>query len=216
MKVGTDGVLLGAWTPVKNMDTILDIGTGTGLISLMLAQRNQSANIDALEIDQDACKEANLNFRNSDWSERLSLFQKPLASYQTENKYDLIVSNPPYYTDTFKSEASKRTLARHVGNLTFDVLLKCTERLLKANGICSFILPNKEEQQFLEKAYKVGLYPSKITRVRGRKDLEIKRTLLLLTRERRDCCCDELVIEIDRHLYTKEYISLTKDFYIKM
>ncbi len=216
MKVGTDGVLLGAWTPVNNCQSALDIGTGTGLIALMLAQRNQSINIDALEIDKDAFLEANFNFGNSRWSDRLNLYHTSLENFKSSKKYELIVSNPPYYTDTHKSEKSKRTLARHVDGLTFEKLLKYANNLLLDNGMCSFIIPYKEETNFLKIANELDLFPKQITRVKGRGDLPFKRSMILLAKSVKECVYDELVIEIDRHIYTNTYINLTKDFYLKM
>lgn len=216
MKVGTDGVLLGAWTPVKNAKSILDVGTGTGLIALMLAQRSSKANIDAIEIEKAAFKEASVNFKNSPWADRLKINYNSYLEFQSSQQYDLIVSNPPYYTDTFKDSSSERTLARHVGDLSFKRLLEKTNELLKENGACAFVIPYKEEASFLQLSADIGLFPKKIERVRGRVDLSFKRSLLYLTREL--CICKEtvLVIEKDRHVYTDEYIELTKLFYLKM
>lgn len=216
MKVGTDGVLLGAWTPIDNVNNVLDIGTGTGLIALMLAQRNKSSFIDALEVEDAACYEAKLNFQNSDWSKRLTLHQTPVEDYQTNKKYDLVVSNPPYYTDTFTSPNTSRTLARHVEGLTFKKLLNCTLNLLEKDGNCSFIIPCKEEVYFLKIAASLGLFPLKITRVKGNKTATAKRSLLLLSRKQVVCVFNELVIEIERHVYTEQYIELTQEFYLKM
>lgn len=216
MKVGTDGVLLGAWVPVKNAKTILDIGTGTGVIALMLAQRNSEAKIEAVEIDKEASDEASMNFKNSSWSNRLCLHQTSLESFKTTHKYDLIVSNPPYYTDTFKSNPTQRTLARHVDGLSFKSLLSYTVALLSDGGACAFVVPYKEEKEFVVLAKDVGLYIKEVARVKGRVDLPFKRSLLYFTKKREFCLEAALVIEIDRHVYTKEYIALTKEFYLKM
>ncbi|MGY6648240.1 tRNA1(Val) (adenine(37)-N6)-methyltransferase [Wenyingzhuangia sp. IMCC45574] len=216
MKVGTDGVLLGAWTPVDTAKTILDVGTGTGVIALMLAQRNTVAKLHGVEIEQEAYKEARLNFKNSPWADRISIANASYIAFEGEHKYDLIVSNPPYYTDTFKDKDSERTLARHVGVLNFNSLLEKTSELLADNGACSFVVPFKEEVNFLALAKSKGLYPKKITRVKGRENVPFKRSLLYLVKESCTLKETELVIEIDRHVYTKEYIALTKSFYLKM
>lgn len=217
MKVGTDGVLLGAWTPAKSISTVLDVGTGTGLIALMLAQRTlETTQIHAVEVEEEACKEAAVNFKNSPWSDRLSVTQGSFLDYTNQPKYDLIVSNPPYFTDTFKQESSGRTLARHVGNLTFKSLLKKTSSLLTNNGACAFIIPHKEETLFLKTATEFGLFPKKLCRIKGKTDLPFKRSLLYLTKNSYKCSITELTIEIDRHIYTQEYIELTKSFYLKM
>lgn len=217
MKIGTDGVLLGAWCPLNNVSKILDIGTGTGLLSLMLAQRSSETFIDAVEIDESAAQEAAQNFKNSKWSSRLQIFSMPLQQMQIVNKYDLIVCNPPYYTDTYQANNAERTLARHVGQLSFQELLKITSNFLATNGTCAFIIPYKEEGGFIKLAEKEGLYIAKITRVKGREQVAIKRSLLYFTKKTPQVCkVNELVIEIERHQYTTDYINLTKEFYLKM
>lgn len=216
MKVGTDGVLLGAWTPVEKANNILDIGTGTGLIALMLAQRNPLANIHAVEIEANAFEEAKDNFKNAPWANRLTVFNSSLQSFKTNVKYDLIVSNPPYFTDTFKNADTEKALARHVDNLPFQDLLFYTTSLLNEHGTCAFIIPFSEEENFINLAKDYNLYVCKITRVKGRLELPFKRSLLCFMKKGSTCVETELVIEVDRHVYTSEYIKLTQPFYLKI
>jgi len=216
MKIGTDGVLLGAWVPIKDVNYSLDIGTGTGLIALMLAQRNLNTIVDAVEVDKSAFLEADFNFNNSKWVNRLRACFKDIKDFNSECKYDLIVSNPPYFLDGFDPKKNERAIARHVGGLNFDVLLQCTVNLLSEQGRCSFILPYKEFKGFVKLANEKGLFLEKATHVKGRQELPYKRSLLLFSKNEQLAKIDELVIEIERHVYTKEYISLTQDFYLKM
>jgi tRNA1Val (adenine37-N6)-methyltransferase len=220
MKIGTDGVLLGAWTPIENNPfSVLDIGTGTGIIALMLAQRSSAQQIDALEIDDDAYEQSVDNFENSPWSDRLFCFHAALDEFveEPEDEYDLIVSNPPFYTDDFKSATEQRNLARFADAMPFEDLIEAADLLLSENGIFAVIIPFKEEENFLALAKEYELYPVKITRVKGTPTTEIKRSLLAFSRnENAVIAIDELVIETARHIYTPEYIVLTKDFYLKM
>jgi tRNA1Val (adenine37-N6)-methyltransferase len=220
MKVGTDGVLLGAWSPINHSPfSILDIGAGTGLIALMLAQRTNAEQIDALEIDEDAYEQAVENFENSPWSDRLFCFHAGLDEFieEPEDEYDLIVSNPPFYSEDYKTENEQRDLARFQDAMPFEELIEAAALLLSENGIFAVILPFKEEKNFIALAKEAQLYPTKITRVKGTQTSEIKRSLLAFSRnENQKVEIDELVIEIDRHVYTQEYIELTKDFYLKM
>lgn len=220
MKVGTDGVLLGAWTPINNNTiSILDIGVGTGIIALMLAQRSHAEQIDALEIDEDAYEQAVDNFENSPWGDRLFCFHAGLDEFieEPEDEYDLIISNPPFYSEDYKSNSEQRDLARFQDAMPFDELIEAADLLLSENGIFSVIIPFKEEENFLVLANEFELYPIKITRVKGTPTSEIKRSLLAFSRnEIPNPEIDELAIEIARHEYTPEYIELTKDFYLKM
>ena len=220
MKIGTDGVLLGAWTPVeKNIFSILDIGTGTGIIALMLAQRSSASQIDALEIDENAFEQATDNFENSPWNDRLFCFHAALDEFveEPEDEYDLIVSNPPFYSEDYKSSNDQRDLARFQDAMPFEDLVEAAALLLSENGIFSVIIPFKEEENFLALAKKHKLFPLKITRVKGTPTTETKRSLLAFSRnENRTLRVDELIIETARHIYTPEYIALTKDFYLKM
>lgn len=220
MKVGTDGVLLGAWIPIENNPfSILDIGTGTGIIALMLAQRSSAEQIDALEIDEDAYEQATDNFENSPWNDRLFCFHAGLDEFveEPEDEYDLIVSNPPFYSEDYKSENEQRDLARFQDAMPFEELIEAADLLLSEKGIFSVIIPFKEEENFLNLAKEYELYPLKITRIKGTPVSEIKRSLLAFTRnEIIDFPADELIIETARHIYTPEYTALTKDFYLKM
>lgn len=220
MKIGTDGVLLGAWTPIDNHPfSILDIGTGTGIIALMLAQRSAAQQIDALEIDEAAYEQATDNFENSPWNDRLFCFHAGLDEFieEPEDEYDLIVSNPPFYSEDYKTENESRDLARFQDAMPFEQLLEAADLLLSEHGIFAVIIPFKEEEYFIALANEFELYPLKITRVKGTPTTEIKRSLLAFSRNKTtDLPIDELVIETARHLYTPEYIELTKDFYLKM
>ena len=220
MKIGTDGVLLGAWAPIENNPfSVLDIGTGTGIIALMLSQRSNAQQIDALEIDDDAYEQAVDNFENSPWSDRLFCFHAGLNEFveEPEDEYDLIVSNPPFYTEDYKTENEQRDLARFADAMPFEDLVEAADLMLSENGVFAVIIPFKEENNFIALAKEYEFYPIKITRVKGTPTTEIKRSLLALSRkEKLDFSIDELIIETARHIYTAEYIELTKDFYLKM
>ncbi|MGL2965121.1 tRNA1(Val) (adenine(37)-N6)-methyltransferase [Flavobacterium sp. XGLA_31] len=220
MKVGTDGVLLGAWCPIDNKPfSVLDIGSGTGLIALMLAQRSQAEQIDAIEIDDDAYEQAVDNFENSPWNDRLFCFHASLDEFmeEPEDEYDIIVSNPPFYSENFKTDNQSRDLARFQDALPFDDLIEVASVLLSENGIFAVIIPHKEEEKFITLCADFDLYPVKVTRVKGTPDTPIIRSLLAFKRyELSTLTADELVIEISRHQYTPEYIELTKDFYLKL
>ena len=220
MKIGTDGVLLGAWSPIPdNCYSVLDIGTGTGIIALMIAQRSNANQIDALEIDESAYEQATENFENTPWSDRLFCFHAGLDELidEPEDEYDLIISNPPFYTENFKTDNEQRDLARFEDAMPFEMLVEAADLLLSENGIFSVIIPFKEEENFLTLAKEFELFPMKITRVKGTPTSEIKRSLLAFKRfETQKIEIDELIIETERHVYTAEYIALTKDFYLKM
>jgi tRNA1Val (adenine37-N6)-methyltransferase len=220
MKVGTDGVLLGAWTPIEHYpNTILDIGTGTGLIALMLAQRTSAEQIDALEIDENAYEQAVDNFENSPWGDRLFCFHAGLDEFieDPEDEYDLIVSNPPFYAEDYKTENKQRDLARFQDALPFEDLVEAADLLLSENGIFAVIIPFKEEAKFINLCAEAELFPVKVTRVKGTPTSEIKRSLLAFKRyELPVLTADELIIETARHQHTTEYVEITRAFYIKM
>lgn len=219
MKIGTDAVLLGAWTPlINNPYNILDIGAGTGILSLMLAQRSNATQIDAIEIEENAFEQCVENFEASPWADRLFCFHAGLDEFydDPEDEYDLIICNPPFYTDTYKTDDSSRDLARFEDAMPFDELIEAASLLLSDNGIFSVIIPFKEEAKFVSMCKELDLFPLKITRVKGAPTSEIKRSLLAFSRIEQSPKLNELTVEISRHHYTPEYIELTKDFYLKL
>ena len=220
MKIGTDGVLLGAWCPIDNNPfSVLDIGAGTGILSLMLAQRSNAEQIDSIEIDEEAYEQCVENFENSPWSDRLFCFHAGLDEFveEPEDEYDIIISNPPFYSENYKTDDSQRDLARFQDALPFEDLIEAADLLLSENGIFAVILPYKEEERFIDLCAEVELFPVKVTRVKGSYTTPIVRSLLAFKRyELSVLTADELVIEIGRHEYTDDYINLTKDFYLKM
>lgn len=219
MKVGTDGVLLGAWCPIGNSPfSVLDIGAGTGILSLMLAQRSHAEQIDAIEIDENAYEQCVDNFENSPWGDRLFCFHAGLDEFmeEPEDEYDLIISNPPFYSEDYKTENEQRDLARFQDALPFEDLVEAAHLLLSENGVFAVIIPFKEEERFVALAKDFDLHPFKITRVKGTPTTEIKRSLLAFSFTEKNTEINELIIETARHQYTDDYIALTKDFYLKM
>jgi len=219
MKVGTDGVLLGAWVDLyNNYKSALDIGTGTGLIALQIAQRSEIETIDAIEREPNAYEQAVDNFENSNWGNRLFCYHTSLQKFviEIDEKYDLIISNPPFYNDTFKPVELNRSIARHTKTLSFTELLSATAKLLNPNGSCGFIIPFHEEENFLGLAQKLNLYPNRILRVKGNINTSCKRVLLQLSFTESKPNIDELSIETERHIYTQDYKILVKDFYLKL
>ena len=221
MKVGTDGVLLGAWASLEHQPfSILDIGTGTGVIALMLAQRSAAELIDALEIDEDAYEQAVENFENSAWGDRLFCyhagFDEFVEEMKDEEKYDLIISNPPFFSANYSSGDVQRDQARFAEALPFAELLEGVSLLLSKNGKFSVIIPASEEEQFLKIAKKFNLHPQRITRVKGTPDSPVKRSLLEMSFLNTPPAVGEVTIETARHQYTPEYTELVKDFYLKM
>jgi len=216
MKVGTDAVLLGSWVDSSKAKTILDIGTGTGIIALMLAQKSEAL-IDAIDIDPNACMQANENNACCKWKERIHIHHVSLQQYSKvcTTKYDLIVSNPPYFVDSSKASEEARTNARHTDQLPFIDLLNGVLNLLCSTGSFCVILPTKESQLFCEMAKEQKLYLTKITRVFTRADKPEKRLLMQFEFTQKNIEENSITIETDiRHSYTDEYKELTKDYYL--
>ncbi len=218
MKVGMDGVLLGAWANATEAKRMLDVGSGTGLIALMLAQKNASAEIDAIEIDRDACEEAIFNVQQSIWKDRIRVhcqsFQEFVA--EIENKYDLIVSNPPFFSNGVKAPDETRAQARHADALPLDVLISGAAKLLNENGQIALILPTEQLQEIENLAKINGLFLSRLCRVKPNQVKPDFRILVELANEPVVCQEENLMIEFEKHHdYTPEYLELTKDFYLK-
>lgn len=219
MKIGTDGVLLGAWTSLKNKPfSILDIGAGTGVIALMLAQRSSAELIDAIEIDDDAYEQCVDNFEQSLWNDRLFCYHASLEEFtdEIEEQYDLIVSNPPFYSEDYKSKNTQRDKARFADALPFEHLIESVSKLLSDQGEFSVIIPHKEEENLIASAATFGLFQNRILRVKGQPNSKIKRSLIAFSFRESGIKKEELIIEKSRHCYTEDYIALTKDFYLKL
>ena len=220
MKIGTDAVLLGAWCPIdNNPKSILDVGAGTGILALMLAQRTNADQIDALEIDEEAYEQCVENFENSPWADKLFCYHAALDEFvdDPEDEYDSIISNPPFYSEDFKTTDEQRDLARFQDAMPFEDLIEAADLLLSENGTFAVVIPYKEEERFIDLCAEYELYAVKATRVKGSQKTPIVRSLLAFRRyELSVLTADELVIEINRHEYTDDYINLTQDFYLKM
>jgi tRNA1Val (adenine37-N6)-methyltransferase len=222
MKIGTDGVLLGAWSSVNTFpDSILDIGSGTGVVALMIAQRSDAMTIDAVEVDENAYEQTVENFEQSDWGDRLYCYNATFQEFaneiaEEEETYDLIVSNPPFYTDEFETKDDARNKARFTSSLSFEELLSGVSKILSADGKFTIIIPFKEEENFINLAKNNNLLLNKVCHVQGNPSSEIKRSLLEFSFHQTEIIKEHLIIEIERHQYTEDYINLTKEFYLKM
>ena len=216
MKVGTDGVLLGAWCPVEGAQRVLDVGTGCGVIALMVAQRNSEAVITGIDIDPAAIEEAAINFERSPWNERLTARLADYNELDSSDRYDLIVSNPPYFTNGVLPTRDARTQARHNGSLTYRQLIEQSSRLLTDNGILALITPTDAEGEIIEASTFSSLPIRQLTRVIPVEGAAPKRTLWLLSRDSMAYQEDTLTITRSDGTFTSDYIALTGAFYLKM
>ena len=216
MKVGTDGVLLGAWCPVQGARRVLDVGTGSGVIALMVAQRNEHALIKGIDIDPGAIEEAALNFANSPWRDRLTAQLLDFNKLESRERYDLIISNPPYFTDSLLPPDAARTLARHTATLSYRQLIEGAARRLTDDGTLVLISPTEAEGIIIEAATFASLPVRNITRVVPVEGAAAKRILWLLSRRDIPYHDDTLTIAHRDGTFTSEYVSLTGDFYLKM
>lgn len=218
MKVGTDGVLLGAWTNVTGSKTVLDIGTGTGLIALMIAQRNPVASIHAIEIDQDSAAEASANVSRSPWADRVKVFHESIQNFSAlaTHAYDLIVSNPPFFNSGTASPSANRHQARHTIQLPQKDLIQSVTGLLSDQGRFSVIIPVTESDHFIGMAAACGLRPSHITIFFPKAHKPSERHLIEFTRTEGSTTQDQLVQYLEHGEWTEEYKNLTRDFHLKL
>lgn len=227
MKVGTDGVLLGAWCPLnieKLGYRVLDVGTGSGLIALMLAQRitilgYSLFTIDSIDIDAKAVEQAIYNFEQSHWTKNLAAYQSSLQDWHSEKKYDLIVSNPPYFQDSLKNPDAQRATARHTDTLTYKELVSHTAHLLYDDGVLALILPIEAKETIIEIAQEQQLVPTRITYVHSKAGKPIKRLLISFEKKHSNhpahaCHISTFYIEGTNTPRSEEYKKLTEDFYL--
>ncbi|AVF47136.1 tRNA (adenine-N(6)-)-methyltransferase [Elizabethkingia anophelis] len=208
-RVGTDGVVLGALCNGEGVARALEVGCGTGLISLMLAQRFSSAVFDALDINTKAVEIAGQNFSNSPFANRLNVVEINYNDFESVEKYDLIVSNPPY----FESGSSKDLIARHQVLLSFQQLIYKSARLISDTGILSVIIPCDDAENFITIAEDNNLYLIRKIDIYGIKGGKLKRNILEFSRKLSELVLEELVLEKEKRIYSDEYRELTKDFH---
>ncbi|MEM9885793.1 MAG: methyltransferase [Bacteroidota bacterium] len=218
MKVGTDGILLGAWVEVAKAKHILDIGTGTGLIAIMLGQRNNIAQIDAVEIDETACEQARENMQAAPWSDRLRAIPLAIQDFALEStqQYDLIVSNPPFFSGGTFSDQADRNQVRHTTKMAHGDLLRAVRKLLAKEGKFALILPLIEGLRFEELARTYNLYCNKKTEVRPKADKNVGRLLMQFERQPKEQIQDQLVIQATDKAndWTAAFRALTNIFYL--
>ncbi len=217
MKTGTDAVLLGSWVPCGNETRILDIGTGSGILALMMAQRNHKTKIDAIEINYDASALAQQNVNISPWSDQIHIFNNSLQAFSEhkENIYSLVICNPPFFTDSLKAPDRVRSLARHNDTLPVKDLLEITSKLLTGEGKAAFIIPADAFENWTIKAVKVSLYPAKVTKVRSSVNHAQHRVMVAFSRNENPAITEnELCIYRSKNVYSEEYRELTKYFYL--
>ena len=217
MKIGTDGVLLGAWSEIDvQAKKVLDIGTGTGLIALMLAQRFPHIRIDAIELNQAAAAEANFNFAESPWAARLNCTATSFQDFREASLviYDHIVCNPPFYQGTYSIEKKERDQARNHAFLPLNELFSGIDQLLSSQGSCSIVLPIEYKAMATQEAEKHQLYLKRFTAVKGNDHAPFKRALLSFSRLPSSGESTELILERERHQRTKAHQELVADFYL--
>lgn len=209
MKVGTDGVLIGAWADVEGDSRILDLGTGSGLIALMLAQRNSEAEILALDIDEQAAIQAQHNFAMSPWSKRLNVVNANVCDYVSERKFSHIVTNPPYFVDSLHSPDAARTAARHTSSLDFEQIISSTERLLEPGGRLSVILPTDVASLFRRVAFE-RLWLTRQLDIVTKQGEAPRRTMMEFHLTAEPCMprCDEMLMD------SEERKAMTEEFYL--
>lgn len=220
MKVGTDGTLLGAWAPLSGASRVLDIGTGSGLIALMCAQRLSDTGsdflIDALDVDAGAVEQACSNVKASPWKERIQVLQENILTFRSEERYGAIVCNPPFFVGSLHCPDSSRTAARHASGMPFRKLLHQVSTLLTEEGYFSVILPADVASEFVKEAVAHRLYLAQETKVHTIGGQAAKRVLLSFSSVINDVTQrDDLVIECERGVFSEAYKNLTRDFYLK-
>lgn len=214
-KVGTDGVILGAYADVDGKNRIVDIGSGTGLIALMLAQRS-SGEITALEPDGDSFTQMCENFSNSKWGRRLSAINSSLQEFWPQEKFDLVVCNPPYFINSIRNPDDRKSAARHNDTLSHDDILKGVDRLLHENSKFQVIMPYAEGNILIAMASSYGLYCNSILKIKPLPTSDIRRLVITFSRVKTKPSESFLTIEHGpRHEFTEEYKALTREFYLK-
>lgn len=215
-KVGTDGVLIGSWVNCRLTNgSILDIGTGTGLITLMLAQRFPLSKLTALEINTDAVNQAKINFEASPWKDRILLIHSKFQEFNFSEHFDLIVSNPPFFSNSQKGEQLGSNLARHEVELDFKDLVATSKELLTENGILSLVIPFDRLKELEQIVNNNKLFIHRKCEVSPKLNTPPKRVLLEISKQESHLESSSMILELERHHYSDDYKKLTEDFYLK-
>lgn len=217
MKVGTDAVLLGSWVDAKNAKYALDVGTGSGVLALMLAQRFSLLRITGIDIHRKSISEAAHNFQNSSWSPRLRAIEASLAKFKPVDKFDLVVSNPPFFDTGYAGPKTDRSKARHTKTLSHAALLTAANALLNASGSLAVVIPALSKNSFQEMATSTGLHVWRTMVFKSKKEKPAERVLLQFSKSRPKANSRSELVHYDSEgNWTEEYRSLTRDFYIKL
>lgn len=217
MKVGTDAVLLGAIADIANAKLVLDIGCGSGILSLMAAQRNKNCQVTAIELDKEACLDAQCNFDASPWKTQISLLNQRFQDFTVncELKFDTILCNPPFFSNSLRALGSTRSMARHDDNLPFDELLKGIKRVLNPKGKCTLIIPFDSQQKWLIEANLHGLYVTNISLVKSYSHMKPHRSIIELSPLTPTMALTtEIVIYSEKGVYSQSYKDICKEFYL--
>lgn len=217
MKVGTDGVLLGAWVPVLHARRVLDIGCGSGLIALMITQRSlPQVQIDGVELEPAAAQQASSNVELSPWAERIHIHQQDIHQFAENHphQYDLIVSNPPYFAPAIACRDEARDTARYTGSLTHDALLNCAEKLITEDGMFCVVLPHELGIEFARLAGQQGWFVRCQVDIRDRPGKPLHRMLLTLSRQAGETVYQHLALRQSEGVYSPEFCQLISDFYL--
>jgi tRNA1Val (adenine37-N6)-methyltransferase len=219
MKVGTDGVLLGAWADLQSAGRILDAGTGSGLVAIMMAQRSEGM-IDAVEVDEQAFMQAKENIAACPWKDRINAFHDSFQHFAATTllRYDLVISNPPFFRNSLRPGAISRSLARHDDKLSYESLLFYTAQILGAEGRLIIIVPASETEHLTELAYFQDLHPIRKTLIRPHPGKDLSRCLMAFSKDPRlSCSTSELIIKQENNgKYTEEFRALAGKYYLKI
>jgi tRNA1Val (adenine37-N6)-methyltransferase len=217
MKVCTDSCVFGAYISIdKEVNKILDIGTGTGLLTLMLAQKSSHVQMDAVEMEPAAAAQAKVNIKESLWRDRITIYEQRIQEFYPSYQYDLIVSNPPFFSNSLESPDKNINTAHHGGSLPLDELLESVMRLLKKEGKLWLLLPPYESNVFIKKAERFNLYLSEKINVRDKADSEIIRTIMLFSFTKESYTEDNFIIKDKVGKYTEQFVNLLKDYYLHL
>jgi tRNA1Val (adenine37-N6)-methyltransferase len=216
MKVGTDAVLLGIWTPLESVSTALDIGTGCGIIPLLLAARCPQVQVDAVELDVASAAEASGNFLQSPYADRLWVYPSDIKRFipADRKKYDLIISNPPFFINDHRPQHAGRKMARHTDTLSYHQLVMAVKRLLKPEGVFSVVLPYRESKIFLSMAARAELYPRRRMLIFPKPCKEPNRINLLLSRYHKNPETEKFIIRNEKGFFTSQYLEMVKNYYL--